>query len=142
MVPETSSGWLTREEFRARLELAVDRHRRDGLRFAVHRLIFPEASEAVQSLTDLLPNQMRDTDSLCRPIPCEVLVLTAGPATGFGHARRRILALWDRSWKSAGAGGPAPPLRNEFIEMSAGSEAPRFVATVSRWLVLEDEAGA
>src|SRR5262249_26083442 len=41
MVPARSEGMLDVEGFRTSLELAVERHKRDGLRFAVHRFEFP-----------------------------------------------------------------------------------------------------
>jgi hypothetical protein len=142
MIPEPAAGWLETGEFRSRLELAVERHKRDGMRFAVHHLVFPPPPEAVQHLAEALPQQLRDTDTLCRPLANEVLLLTAGPAAGFGHVRRRLLALWDRAWRAAGATGPAPPLRNECVEMSAGSEADAFLATVTHWLAAGEARGA
>ncbi len=141
LVPEPSAGWLEPGEFRSRLDLAVDRHRRDGLRFAVHRLVFPDAPDAVRILAEALPRQLRDTDSLCRPVAHEVLLLTAGPAAGFGHVRRRLLALWDEAWRASGGAGPAVPLRNECVEMSAGAEIEAFLANVTRWLALGDALG-
>ncbi len=140
MIPESAAGWLEPAEFRTRLDLAVERHRRDGLRFAVHRLVFPELPGPVQQLAEALPGQLRDTDTLCRPVANEVLMLTAGPSGGFGHVRRRLLALWDKVWRASGATGPAPPLRNEFVEMSATGEAETFLATVTRWLAAGDRA--
>jgi len=142
MIPEPAAGWLEPAEFRSRLELAVERHRRDGLRFAVHRLVFPGEVAPMQQLAEALPQQLRDTDCLCRPLAHEVLLLTAGPAAGFGHLRRRLLALWDRVWRSTDATGPAPPLRSECVEMSAGSEADAFLATVTRWMASGEAHGA
>ena len=64
-----SNGWLSPEEFRGRLELAVERNRRDGLRFTVHRLSFPSSDTAVDRLCEQLPDQLRDTDCICRRRP-------------------------------------------------------------------------
>lgn len=141
MVPQSSAGWLDPAEFRSRLELAVERHRRDGLRFTVHHLVFPRLAEPVQHIADELPGQMRDTDSLCRPLASEMLMLTAGPSSAFGHVRRRLLALWDRAWRATGAQGPPPPVRNEFVEMTASAEAEAFLATVTHWLTAGERAG-
>ena len=138
MVPEPSAGWLEPAEFRSRLDLAVERHRRDGLRFAVHHLVFPNFAQAVQRLAEALPAHLRDTDTLCRPVANEVLMLTAGPSSAFGHVRRRLLALWDKVWRASDETGPAPPLRNEFVEMSASGEADAFLATVTHWLAAGD----
>lgn len=139
MIPEPAAGWLEPAEFRTRLDLAVERHRRDGLRFAVHHLVFPaNSAEPMQKLAEALPAQLRDTDTLCRPLGNEVLMLTAGTSAAFGHVRRRLLALWDKVWRASGATGPAPPLRNEFVEMSASGEADAFLATVTHWLAAGD----
>ena len=142
MIPEPAAGWLEAGEFRSRLELAVERHKRDGMRFSVHHLVFPPPAAAMQHLAEALPQQLRDTDTLCRPVANEVLLLTAGPVAGFGHVRRRLLALWDRAWRASGASGPPPPLRNECVEMSAGSETEAFLATVTHWLANGDTRGA
>ena len=91
-------------------------------------------------LAERLPSQMRDTDSLCRSRSHEVLVLTAGPGDGFVHVRRRLLALWDQAWRETGSVGPAAPVRNERIEMSAGRDAEAFPATVEGWLTADDGA--
>ncbi|MEO5618681.1 MAG: hypothetical protein ABIS67_13020 [Candidatus Eisenbacteria bacterium] len=142
MIPESAAGWLEPGEFRSRLELAVERHQRDGMRFAVQHLVFPPPADAVQYLAAALPQQLRDTDTLCRPVANEVLLLTAGPAAGFAQVRRRLLTLWDRAWRAGGATGPPPPLRNECVEMSVGSETEAFLATVTRWLAIGDSHGA
>lgn len=134
MVPQAASGWIDSIEFRNRLDLAAERHRRDGLRFAVHRLAFANVAGPLAILAERLPSQMRDTDSLCRTQPHEVLVLTAGPGDGFLHVRRRLLALWDRAWREGGGPGPAAPVRDERIEMAAGRDISAFLETVTRWI--------
>jgi len=135
MVPEPVAGWLDAAAFHNRLELAVERHRRDGLRFAVHRLIFTDLPEALKLLAERLPAQLRDTDSLCQPQPSEVLLLTAGTLAAFANLRRRLLGLWEKAWREAGATGPPAPIRNEVIEIAAGEDADAFLSTVTRWLV-------
>jgi hypothetical protein len=141
MVPEAVAGWIEPNEFRSRLELAVDRHRRDGLRFAVHRLAFANAPGPLAILAERLPSQMRDTDTLCRPVPTEVLVLTPGPGDGFLNVRRRLLSLWDRAWREGGGHGPAAAVRDERIEMAAGRDVSAFLGTVTRWLTMGDSTG-
>ena len=100
--------------------------------------MFPNYSGPVQKLAESLPAQLRDTDTLCRPVATEVLMLTAGTSASFGHVRRRLLALWDKVWRASSETGPAPPLRNEFVEMSASGEADAFLATVTHWLAAGD----
>jgi hypothetical protein len=134
MLPGARPGWLGLEAFRGRIELAVDRNRRDGLRFAVHRLGFPAAEGAVARLCDQLPEQLRDTDCICRPAEAEVLLLTAGSVEAFVHLRRRLMALWEQCWKDENLRAPAPPLTSERIEVGGPEDAEPFLATVSRWL--------
>jgi hypothetical protein len=134
MVPEPEAGWLDPAAFHDRLELAVERHKRDGMRFAVHRLMFVDLPDAMRILTERLPAQLRDTDSLCRPQPTEVLLLTAGTLAAFANLRRRLLGLWEQAWREAGATGPTAPIRNEVIEIAAGADVEAFLSTVSRWL--------
>ena len=134
MIPDPAAGWIEPAEFRARLDLAVERHRRDGMPCAVHHLVFPTMPEPLRRRAEALPGQLRDTDTLCRPAANEMLMLTAGSTANFGHVRRRLLALWDKVWRASGTTGPAPPLRNEFVEMSATGEADAFLATVTHWL--------
>jgi hypothetical protein len=142
LVPEATAGWLEPVEFRGRIELAVERHKRDGLRFAVHRLVFAENPGPLSVLAAQLPSQMRDTDSLCRPVPHEVLMLTAGQGEGFPQVRRRLLALWQKAWREGGGVGPTAPVRDERIEMAPGRDATAFLGTVTRWLTLGEAADA
>lgn len=134
MLPGAQTGWLELDAFRTRLDLAIDRNARDGLRFAVHRLQFVEAPAAVETLCHLLPDQLRDTDCICRPLPSEVLLLTAGAADAFAHVRRRLLALWEHAWRDSGAPPPAPPITDERIEMSGPEDAEQFLGAVQVWL--------
>lgn len=134
MVPDNERRWLSADEFAVRLELAVERNKRDGLRFAVHRLQFTAAPGALERLAAALPNQLRDTDSICPATPPCVLMLTAGPANGFLHVRRRLLALWEQSWHDAGLPPPAPPIVDEHIEMLSPDQAEAFLATAGSWL--------
>lgn len=134
MVPDNDRRWLSREEFAARLELAVERNRRDGLRFAVHRLDLADHAAALRAVHEALPHQCRDTDSIHAVTPHRVLMLTAGPAHGFAHVRRRLTALWDAAWTGAGEPPPAPPFADREVEMAAPGEALDFLATAQEWL--------
>jgi hypothetical protein len=134
MVPEVTQQWLDVEGFRERLELAVERHRHDELRFAVHRLEFADASEAFSALVARLPGQIRDTDCICRPGARVVLLLTAGPAVGFLHLRRRVLALWEQAWHEARLAAPPPPITDQRIELQSPEDAETFLVTAGRWL--------
>ena len=134
MVPEAEPQWLEADAFAQRLELAVERNRRDGLRFVVHHLEFADAPEALERLGDRLPAQIRDTDCICRPTPREVLLLTAGAAVGFLHQRRRLLALWEQVWHEAGLAPPPPPLTDQHVEMLTPEDAESFLAAAGQWL--------
>jgi hypothetical protein len=134
MVPDSDRRWLSPDEFAANLELAVERNRRDGLRFAVHRLEFSDAPEAFAVIRDRLPEQLRDTDSICNVTPCVVLLLAAGPAAAFLHVRRRLLALWEQSWNDARLIPPPPPIVDQHIEMLGPDDAEGFLANAGGWL--------
>lgn len=134
MVPGRTAGWLSPEEFRTRLDLAVERNARDGLPFAVHRLGFSAAPASVELLCKRLPAQLRDTDCICQPKSSVVLLLTAGASTTFPHLRRRLLALWEQAWHDGNQPSPAPPITDERVEMGGPEDAPAFLATADVWL--------
>ncbi|MBI1798124.1 MAG: hypothetical protein HYR73_00375 [Candidatus Eisenbacteria bacterium] len=137
MLPGAVNGWLAIDAFRGRVDLALERNRRDGLRFAVHRLLFPPSSPAVDRLCVELPGQLRDTDCLCRPSADRVLLLTAGSGEGFAHVRRRLIALWERSWRESGDAPPAPPVTSERVEVTGPEDSEPFVSAVIGWLTLD-----
>jgi hypothetical protein len=132
--PMRAAGWLSDEEFGARIELALERNRHDRMRFELHRLDFPDAPAAVESLCGWLPGQIRDTDCICRPAPGSVLMLNAGPAEGFVYLRRRLLALWDTAWRDSGAAPPAPALVDQHVAMAGPEDAEAFLAAAGAWL--------
>ena len=134
MVPEVLQRWLSPSEFAERLELAVERNRRDGMRFAVHRLEFADAPAALALLVARLPGQVRDMDSICCPTARDVLLLTAGPAAGFLHLRRRLLALWEQAWNEARLAPPPPPITDQHVEMEGPEDAEGFLAAAGTWL--------
>src|SRR4029079_4474266 len=113
VLPEPHTDWQTTDAFRARLELALERHRRDGLRFSLHRLQFAPSPEAMASMSARLPELLRDTDSVCRPAAGQVLLLTAVPRAHFPKLRKLILALWKEAWIDAGLERPIPGIREE-----------------------------
>ncbi len=134
LLPGAETGWLPLDSFRSRVTLAVDRNRVDGLRFTVHRLSLPDVGDSIERLCDQLPDQLRDTDCICRPDHREVLLLTAGSADTFVHLRRRLITLWEHCWRESSQPPPAPPLTAERIEISCPEDATTFLATVGGWL--------
>jgi hypothetical protein len=132
--PTRAAGWLDLHEFRIRLELALERHRRDRMRFELHRLEFPDAPTAVRALGDWLPGQLRDTDCITRPGPNNVLLLMAGASDGFAHVRRRLLALWDTAWRDGGGAPPAPAVVDQHVILAGPEDAEAFLAAASDWL--------
>lgn len=132
--PVRAPGWLEQEEFRSRIELALERNRHDRLRFELHRLDFPDAPMAIEQMCVWLPGQLRDTDCLCRPAERSVLLLTAGPSEAFLHLRRRILALWDTAWRDAGRTPPSPAVVDQHVAMAGPEDAESFLAAAGAWL--------
>ena len=134
LVPDPAQGWLQPDDFRARLELAVERNHRDGLRFAVHRLGFADVPESVDVLCRLLPDQLRDTDCICRPSARVMLLLTAGASSSFSHLRRRLGSLWETAWREAVQPAPAAPITDERIELTGPEDAEGFLTAACLWL--------
>jgi hypothetical protein len=134
LVPENQGGWLQPDDFLMHLELAVERHRRDGLRFALQLLDFPISAAAVDRFTERLPQHLRETDSICRPGPQRVLLLTATPRDRFPYLRGRIAALWQEAWLAAGNERPIPGIVDERFEMTKPDDAEQFLSRARRWL--------
>jgi hypothetical protein len=132
-LPERFPRWLDREDFAGRLELAVERNRRDGLRFHVYRLEFPGPDGVVATLCDRLPARLRDMDCLTRPTPQSVLLLTAGTAEAFAHVRRRLTSLWENVWMESGQTSPSPALSDELAQLATPADEAAFLATVRGW---------
>lgn len=138
MLPDRHPRWLAPEDYSGRLDLAIERNQRDGLRFAVHRLTFPGGPEAVAALCERLPGQLRDTDCMTHPSAQVVLMLTAGAPDAFSHLRRRLLALWEDVWHEAGGEKPAPAVTDEHVSLIVPGDAKAFLGTARAWLAQRD----
>ncbi len=134
LVPDGQQGWLDPEGFRTAISLAVARNQRDGLSFAVHRFEFANRPEALGSLCERLPSQLRDTDRLHRSEQRVVLLLTTCSQVAFEPVRRRITALWEAVWQEVGGTPPAPGVVESRTEITGPAEAERFQATATSWL--------
>jgi hypothetical protein len=134
MVPGVHSGWLSTASFWHRLSLAVERNRRDGLPFAVHRVALNGPPECVESFSQVLPQKLRDTDCVCRPLPGWMLLLIAEPASSTAHVRNRIANLWQECWQAHRGATPAAPLAVERAELRKPEDADVFMATARGWL--------
>lgn len=132
-LPERYPRWLDPEEFGTRLDLAVERNRRDGLRFYVHRLIFPGPAALVSALGERLPAKLRDLDCLTRPSAQAVVLLTAGAPEVFPHVRARLMALWEDVWIEAGQPKPIPPISDEMAQLSGSTDEAAFLTTARSW---------
>jgi hypothetical protein len=134
LVPEREPGWLDREEFRQRLELAVQRNRRDGLRFAIHRFALPEVQEPAEQFCHILPDQLRDTDCICRPGFYQFLLLTPHSPGSYVVLRKRLVALFEHVWRDGGQPDPVPVPAEEELVLGGADEADGFLARASAWL--------
>src|SRR5262245_17574008 len=114
--------------------MAVERHRTDGFRFAVHRLRFEGPPERVDDLVERLPERLRGTDGLCRVTPQELLLLCAGPTGAFLVVRARVQSIWEQCWSDSGRAGRAPELADDRLEIRDPEDAPTFLATARGWL--------
>ena len=132
--PQREAGWLPVVDFRNRIELALERNRRDRMRFELHRLDLPDAPRAVERLIAWLPSQLRDSDRLSRVGERGLMLLIAGPPEAFLHLRRRLLALWDTAWKEEGGLGPAPALVDQHVPLQGPEDAEAFLSAAAVWL--------
>mgnify|MGYP001348786129 CR=1 FL=1 len=107
LTPNREQRWLDPGTFRARVDLAVERHRRDRLRFELHRLEFPEVRSAIIRFCENLPALVRDMDCLSQPFPHLVTLLVAGEPDALVQLKRRLLATWEHAWREAGLAPPA-----------------------------------
>ncbi len=134
LVPERQPGWLDRDEFRQRIELAVNRNRRDGLRFAIHRFVFSEVQEPVEQFCHTLPEQLRDTDCICRPGFFEVLLLTPHAPGSYSVLRTRLLSLFEHAWRESGQPDPVPPPAEEEVLLGGPDDSESFLGRANEWL--------
>lgn len=132
VLPQDPEGWLSAHDFRAGIELAVERNRHDALPFTLYRF---EASQAgpFEAFCQRLGGQLRNTDRLHRPKPGVVLVLTVTAPVAFGAVRKRMDALWQDCASAAGT-PEAEPLRESHVTLSLPAQAAHFFATADRWL--------
>jgi len=132
-LPERFPRWLDAQDFATRLELAIERNRRDGLRFYVHQFIFPGPTPVVDALCDRLPAKLRDMDCLTRPSSQAVVLLTAGAHEAFAHVQRRLLSLWEDVWIEAGQPKPAPVVSDEMAQLSRPADEAAFLQAARGW---------
>jgi hypothetical protein len=136
VLQDEPEGWLERDDFLGRVELAIERHRHDGMPFTLYRLEGP-AGDAFDAFCAKLAPQLRATDRLHRAGPGTALVLTVTAPVAFAAVRRRIAALWHES--AIGAGIAEPPAfaeKHQVLTMAAQSAA--FRAAARRWLGVPD----
>ena len=133
LVPEREPGWLDREGFRQRLELAVNRNRRDGLRFAIHRFAFGEVQEPVEQFCHILPDQLRDTDCICRPAFYEILLLTPHAPGSYTVLRNRLVTLFEHVWRDGGHPDPVPLPTEEELVLGSPEESESFLTRATAW---------
>ena len=135
LTPNREQRWLDTDAFRDRVDLAVDRHRRDGMRFELHRLEFPNAGNAVASLCESLPTHVRDSDCLCQPFPHLVLLLASGENEGFTLLRRRLLSVWEQAWQASGMAAPAAAFVDRHVALAWPEDTEAFCTAADVWLV-------
>ena len=134
LTPNREARWLEPGHFRARVDLAVERHHRDGLRFELHRLEFPEEIEALRHLVEVLPTQMRDTDCLTQPFPRVIVLLASGEPEAFTRLQKRLLASWELAWSASRAGRAAPAFVDRHAPLSGVEDVPAFLTAADVWL--------
>lgn len=134
LTPGREARWLEPTTFRVRVDLAADRHQRDGLRFELHRLEFPDAPEVIERLCASLPSQLRDTDALVRPFSHVVCLLAAGEPEGFGPLRKRLLQSWEAAWLAAGLAPPAAGFVDRHVALAGPEDLDALLTAADVWL--------
>ena len=134
LTPGREQRWLESATFRGHVDMAVERHRRDGLRFELHRLELPDAPEAIARLCDSLPAQIRDIDQVTRAFPRIVLLLATGELDAFARLRRRLLAMWEQAWQQAGLAAPAAAFVDRHVALNGPEDADAFLTAADVWL--------
>lgn len=134
LTPGREARWLDPNAFRVRVDLAGERHRRDGLRFELHRLEFPEAPAAVEALCAELPAQLRDTDSIVRPFGHVVCLLAAGEPESFVALRKRLLQSWEAAWLAAGLPPPAAGFVDRHVGLAGPEDLDAVFTAADVWL--------
>lgn len=134
LTPNREQRWLTPADFHTRVELAVQRHCRDGLRFELHRLEFPEVPSAMDHFIAALPAQLRDMDCLTQPFPRLVVLLVTGEPEAFASLRRRLLAVWAEAWQQAGFAAPAAAFVDRHMALEGPEDSDAFQTAADVWL--------
>ena len=135
LTPYRQPRWLPPGEFRDRVDLAVERHRRDGLRFELHRLEFPDELGAIERMCGALPLQIRDTDALSQPYTRVALLLVTGELEAFARLRQRLLELWADAWGAASLPSPPASFVDRSVSLSGPEDAEAFTTAADVWLV-------
>ena len=142
LTPMREQRWLEPAELRARVELAVERYRRDALRFELHQLEFPELLAPWTRFQEALPNQLRDSDGISQSFPRVVVLVAASEAEAFARLRRRLLAVWELAWAEAGLKAPASSFVDRSVALAGPEDVQAFLASADVWLAESPERGA
>ena len=134
LTPFRQPRWLEPADFRERVDLAIERHRGDGLRFELHRLEFPEAPAAVERMCAEVPAQLRDTDCVCQPFAHVALLLVTGEPEVFIRLRRRLMDLWREAWGAAQLPPPPATFVDRHVSLSGPEDLEVFATAADVWL--------
>ncbi len=134
LTPFREARWLEPADFRGRVDLALDRHRGDRLRFELHRLEFPEEPAAIGRMCAALPEQLRDTDCLCQPFPHVAILLVAGEPEVFVRLRRRLMELWREAWTASNLPMPPATFVDRHVALSGPEDLDAFSTAADVWL--------
>jgi hypothetical protein len=116
------------DELARRVALALDRHRQDGTRYALHRVTLNASTEQAEAVAAALPPLLRATDFLCRAEGATWVLLCLGPAPR-DVLGRRVRRAWRRTHGSV----PAPIARVESVALARRADAAAFAAAARDW---------
>ena len=134
LMPVIEPGWLDREEFRGRIEMAVSRNARDELRFMLRRVTFPNAPEAIEQFCHVLPEQLRETDSICRPRLDLMMILTPWAPGTAAMLEKRLTTLFAHAWHESGRQETVPALESQELLLVKPEDHAEFLKHALEWL--------
>src|SRR5689334_6815110 len=114
--------------------MAVNRNARDELRFMLRRVTFPNAPEAIEQFCHVLPEQLRETDSICRPRFDLMMILTPWAPGTAAMLEKRLATLFAHAWRESGRQEAVPALAAEELVLVKPEDHADFRKRAMEWL--------
>jgi hypothetical protein len=130
----SGAGARDADELARRVALALERHRQEGTRYALHRVTLNASTEQADALAASLRGRFRAGDFVCRAEAASWVLLCSGPSPR-DVLGRRVRRVWRRLHPSE----PPPVARRESVALVRQADAAEFAAAAREW---GDDVGA